>query len=110
MLSRNFRLKKEIDFRRIYRKGRRIRGYFFDITYLKNNINTRYGIVVTTKSINKATKRNNAKRVLRVIIYKNKRNWPENVDLIIKIKKEINPKQKKNAEAELISAFKKINV
>lgn len=109
MLSRNFRLKKETDFRRIYRKGRRIRGYFFDITYLENNKNTRFGIVVTTKSINKAIKRNSAKRVLRVIIYKNKKDWPGNIDLIIKIKKEISPNLLKNAEAELVYSLKKIN-
>lgn len=109
MLPIKFRLKKETDFRRTYRKGRRIRGYFFDITYLENNKNTRFGIVVTTRSINKATKRNSAKRVLRGIIYKNKKDWPVNIDLIIKIKKEISPNQLKNAEAELVSSLKKIN-
>jgi ribonuclease P protein component len=109
MLSRNFRLKKETDFRRIYRKGGRMRGYFFDITYLENNQNTRFGIVVTTKSINRATKRNSAKRVLRGMIYKNKKDWPRNMDLVIKIKNGIHPGQSEKAEVELVSSLKKIN-
>ncbi|MCX6811284.1 MAG: ribonuclease P protein component [Candidatus Berkelbacteria bacterium] len=108
MLSRNFRLKKETDFRRIYQKGKRIRGFFFDITYLENQNNTRFGIVVTTRSINKATKRNFAKRILRDIIYKNKNLWPEKKDLIIKIKKEINQDRTKKIEEEFITLLKKI--
>jgi len=108
MLGRKFRLKKESDFKRVYRRGRRERGLFFDFTFLRNYQGLRFGIVTTTATIKKAVKRNLAKRVLRGMLIKNQDLWPKNCDLIIKIKKELEPK--KEAEAELISYFKRLNV
>jgi ribonuclease P protein component len=109
MLPRNYRLKKEADFRRVYRQGRRMRGCFFDLVYLASNQNTRFGIVVTAKSIKKATKRNRAKRILRSLICQNRDIWPERKDLVIKIKKEISPAESESVALELVPWFKRIN-
>lgn len=108
MLSRNYRLKKEIDFKRVYHRGKYIRGFFFDISYLQNYGHSRFGIVVTTKSINKANKRNRAKRILHNLIAKNQNLWPKNVDIIVKIKKEIEKEKRKEAESELKSLLGRI--
>lgn len=101
MLSRRFRLKKESDFRRIYRRGRRIGGIFFAITYLENRGGNRFGIVATTKTIKKASQRNLAKRLSRGFILRAKNVWPANKDLVIKIKKEISAPEKMRAQEEI---------
>lgn len=108
MLKRNFRLKKESDFKRIYRNGKKIHGIFFDIIYLQNKDRNRFGVTVTTKTINKATKRNQIKRLLHGFILKSKNFWPENHDIIIKIKKEIQSSEKTKAQNEIKTLFRKI--
>jgi len=108
MLSPKYRLKKEMDFKRIYRKGKINRGFFFDCLYLKSDKEPRFGIITTTKSINKAVKRNKAKRQVRGLIRKNKKDWPKNNDIIIKIKKIITNQELTQAETELQNIFKTI--
>lgn len=108
MLPPNFRLKKAVDFRRVYRRGRHSRGFFFDTAYLisARECPTRFGIVTTTKLIGRATKRNLAKRILRGLIIKERENWPPRADIIVKIKKEL--KDKKRAADELNEILKRI--
>lgn len=108
MLSRHFRLKKESDFRRIYRRGKQASGIFFALTYLENRGGNRFGIVATTKTIKKASQRNLAKRILRGFILRMKDSWPLHKDVIIKLKKEITTREKPRAEEELKSIFKRI--
>ncbi|TSC92082.1 MAG: hypothetical protein CEN92_152 [Candidatus Berkelbacteria bacterium Licking1014_96] len=108
MLPLNFRLKKAVDFRRVYRRGRHSRGFFFDIAYLIKTPEqpTRFGVVTTTKLIGRATKRNLAKRILRGLLIKNQNNWPPRADIIIKIKREL--EDKKRAAEELDEILKRI--
>ncbi|MBU2595717.1 ribonuclease P protein component [Patescibacteria group bacterium] len=106
MLPSNSRLKKEADFKRIYYRGSRRAGHFFDFFYLGSFKETRFGIVVTTKSIKKASQRNSAKRILRGFLLDNQGLWPKKTDIIIKIKGEI--KNKEEAKQELKDILKKI--
>lgn len=99
MLPLKFRLKKERDFKRVYRRGRRRGGFFFAISYLNNFALTRFGIVASAKAIKKATRRNLAKRMVRAMLWRHQTFWPKNLDLIINIRREI--KEKEKAEAEL---------
>lgn len=99
MLPLKFRLKKERDFKRVYRRGRRKGGFFFAVSYLNNFSGTRFGIVASAKAIKKAVKRNLAKRMVRGLLWRHQTLWPKNLDVIINIKQEI--KEKKQAEAEL---------
>jgi len=90
MLPPIFRLKKEIDFKRIYRKGRRAGCSYFKVSYLPNfKNNSRFGVVAAAKTIKKAVRRNLAKRILRRLLWQEKDSWPKGVDLIIKINREI---------------------
>jgi len=106
MLPISHRLKKETDFKRIYYRGRRRAGNFFDFFYLKNFKGTRFGIVVTIKAIKKASQRNLAKRRVRGFLLEDQELWPKKTDIIIKIKKEI--KNKEEARQELGDNLKKI--
>lgn len=108
MLPLDFRLKKAVDFRRVYRRGRHSRGFFFDVAYLilARERPARFGIVTTTKLIGRAAKRNLAKRILRGLLIKDQKNWPPRADIIIKIKKELT--DKKRAADELDEILKRI--
>lgn len=110
MLPPNCRLKKAVDFRRVYRRGRYSRGFFFDVVYLisAREQSTRFGIVTTTKLIGRATKRNLAKRILRGLLIKDQKNWPPRADIIIKIKRELADKKRAAIElAEILTRIKK---
>jgi ribonuclease P protein component len=59
MLSKIYRIKKENEFKKIYRFGLKQKASFFIIRYLENNLSySRFGIVIPAKAIKKAVKRN----------------------------------------------------
>lgn len=63
MLTKALRLKKENDFRAIYRHGRTIKGDFIDLRFVRNKVNScRFGFVVSLSVSKKATLRNKIKR------------------------------------------------
>lgn len=85
--SKKFRIKKKLDFERLYNKGKKLFSYFYVIVYDKNNYQyPRLGISVS-KKVGKAYKRNYEKRLIRnffkeqkyllgyydIIVIKNKR-------------------------------------
>jgi ribonuclease P protein component len=72
MLSSKNKLKKKNDFDRITKRGKAFSGNFFVMKVLKNNTKeTRFGFVVSRKTLKKAVERNKIKRRLRSIL-KNK--------------------------------------
>lgn len=65
MLKRKFRLTENYDFQRVKKRGQRIYGPFFSLSWLNNNLGySRFGFIATTK-IGKAVKRHRAVRLLR---------------------------------------------
>jgi ribonuclease P protein component len=63
MLARPLRLKKENDFRAIYRRGRAIKGDFIDLRFARNNTGgCRFGFIVGLNVSKKATLRNKIRR------------------------------------------------
>ena len=63
MLPRQYRLRKDRDFQKIWKRGQSYRTKFFRFKILKNNlIISRFGIVVGTKVSKKTTIRNQTKR------------------------------------------------
>ncbi|MDP3093838.1 MAG: ribonuclease P protein component [bacterium] len=66
MLPRLYRLKKESDFDRLFKKGMVKSGEFLTIRFIDNGRGTsRFGFVVGSKSFKKASLRNKLKRKLR---------------------------------------------
>jgi len=63
MLARENRLKKDSDFRKVFKSGKVIRSDLFIMRFVENNIEkTRFGFIIGLKFSKKATLRNRAKR------------------------------------------------
>lgn len=87
MLSKIHRLKKEKEFKTIYRKGMVSDGDFLYLRWLKNEYNySRFGIVISAK-IAKANKRVVLKRKISEILRTNLDNIKIGFDLVFIVKK-----------------------
>lgn len=65
MLPKKQRLKKELDFKRVFRKGIIVRGILMDLRIIKNELGARrFGFVVSLKAAGKAVTRNRIRRYL----------------------------------------------
>jgi len=84
MLPRKYRLKKNKDFERVYKKGKGFRQDFLFLKALANNLaNSRIGIVTGKKISKKATERNLIKRRLREAVRKRIPKIKNQLDIII---------------------------
>ena len=62
------RLKSSEDFKNVFKNGKTSENQFFRIKFLKNRKNfSRFGFIISTKLLKKATARNFLKRRLRMI-------------------------------------------
>ena len=80
MLPRENRLKKEEDFKKIFKKGRGFTNNLFVLKIVKNNLDiSRFAFVISKKISKKATIRNRIKRrldnVIRADLPKIKKGW-----------------------------------
>ncbi len=83
--SRDERLRKRAKFLEVYRLGEKVRGRYFFLYFLRNNLPySRLGITVTRK-LGKTVKRNRIKRRLREIYRKNKKLVLPPCDLVINV-------------------------
>ncbi len=88
MLSRKNRLVKEKDYKNLYRRSPKIKGKFVSLRYLKNNLDvSRFGFIVSNKTVPKATDRNLFKRKFRVIIGEELNRIKPGFDVIIKLER-----------------------
>jgi len=79
-LPRENRLKKEEDFKKVFKKGRGFTNNLFVLKIVKNNLDiSRFAFVISKKISKKATVRNRIKRrldnVIRVDLPKIKKGW-----------------------------------
>jgi len=80
MLPRENRLKKEEDFKKVFKKGRGFTNDLFVLKVIKNNLDiSRFAFVISKKISKKATIRNRIKRrldnVIRADLPKIKKGW-----------------------------------
>ena len=80
MLPRENRLKKEEDFKKVFKKGRGFTNDLLVLKVIKNNLDiSRFAFVISKKISKKATVRNRIKRrldnVIRVDLPKIKKGW-----------------------------------
>lgn len=84
MLKKKYRLRKTKDFERVYKKGKGAKVGFLAIKFTENNLeNSRFGIIVSRKVANKATRRNKIKRRIREAIRKHLEEIKPGYDIII---------------------------
>ena len=83
------RIRNKKDFSEIYKKGRRLKGRYFVLVFVPNELNySRLGVVVS-KKVGQATVRNRVKRRFRELFRRNKALLPGNFDLVFVARPEI---------------------
>lgn len=89
MLPTSYRLKRDADFKLIYKNGRRIQNQLLRLVFLPTNHNTkRFAFVVAKKDLPKASSRNRVKRILRAAVYENLNKLKSGYDVIIQARTE----------------------
>ncbi len=69
MLSKANRLRKNKDFERVLKQGKTLKGQFVILKYLYQGLSvSRFGFIISNKTIPKAVLRNHYRRQLRAII------------------------------------------
>lgn len=111
MLARQYKLKKDNDFKRVFGKGKYCQGDFIRLKYSENNLDSsRLAIIVSAKVVKKAVERNAIKRRMEEILRLNWQNIKQGFDIILLIQSEIKGKDYSEIEAEIISLFKRIKL
>lgn len=86
--SKQDHILKTGDFRRVYNRGSSSRKSGVALFCLINNLDrTRIGLSISSKYIKLATARNRAKRLLREVYRKNRKNLKAGFDMVVTIKK-----------------------
>jgi len=108
MLSRKYKLKKDNDFKKVFKDGRYQQKDFIKIKFLKNNLEiNRFSFIVGLKISKKAVQRNKIKRRLEEVIRLNFKQIITGFDIIIFTDKEIIEKEYIEIEENLIYLLKK---
>jgi ribonuclease P protein component len=107
MLPKKYKLKKDKDFKRIFRKGKEYQGNFLKIKLLKNDLQVnRFAIVIGVKISKKAVQRNLIKRRIEETIHANLNNFQNGWDMIILPQREILDKNYQEIKESLMELLK----
>jgi len=108
VLPKENRLKKSVDFDKIYKKGQFFGTKLINFKYLENNLPvTRVGFVVGTKVAKSAAKRNLLKRRMREVIRPNLEKLKAGYDIVILAKLGAAEMKFEDVERDLVFALKK---
>ena len=108
MLSREYKLKKDNDFKKVFKQGRYYQEDFIRVRVLKNDLEVnRFGFIIGLKISKKSTQRNKIKRKLEEIIRLNLKQIKFGFDMVILVSPEIIEKNYQEIEKTLINLFKK---
>jgi len=108
MLSRKYKLKRDNDFRKVFKQGRYYHGNFIRIKILKNELDvSRFGFIVGLKISKKATERNKIRRRLEQAVRLNLNQIKDGFDVVVLAEKEIKEKEYLSIEEVLLNLFQK---
>ncbi len=110
MLSRKYKLKKDNDFKKVFKQGKNYQQEFIKIKVLKNNLTiSRFGFIVGLKISKKAIQRNEIKRRLEEIVRLKLpiSSLKPGFDIVVMVGPEIIEKNYQEIEKTLINLFKK---
>ena len=111
MLKKQFRVTKEKDFQKVYKKGLFNNGKYLKINLLSNRRDlSRIAVVVSKKTEKKATKRNKVKRIVREAVKEIYLNLSDGYDIILNVKKEALEASKEDIKKDLLETLKKLRV
>ncbi|MFW6130438.1 MAG: ribonuclease P protein component [Atribacterota bacterium] len=109
MLPRKNRLKKNNDFRSVFKNGNTVNGELFFLKLKRNNLGiNRFGFVIGTQISKKATVRNKIKRRLTEAIKQNLDKVKSGFDIIIIAKPKVIDKNYSEIKQRIDNLFKQI--
>jgi len=110
MLPRKYKLKKDNDFKKVFKHGKNHQQEFIKIKILKNDSDyNRFGFIVGLKISKKAVERNRIKRRLEEIVRLKLKQIRPGFDIVVLVNQEITEKNYQAMEKTLVSLFKKVN-
>ena len=111
MLLKKYKLKKDNDFKKVFKSGKYEQKDFIKIKFLKNNLDiSRFSFIVGLKISKKAVQRNKIKRRLEEIIRLNFKQINTGFDILVFVDKEIMEKEYIEIKEVLIYLFKKSRI
>ncbi len=111
MLSREYKLKRDNDFKKVFKQGGYDRISFIGVKFLKSNLKfNRFAFVIGLKISKKAVLRNKIRRQLEEIVRLNFDHIEIGFDVVVLVEKEIINKNYQEIEKEIINLFKKIKL
>ena len=111
MLPRKYKLKKDNDFKKVFKQRGNNQQEFIKIKILKNDLTySRFGFIVGLKISKKAVERNRIKRRLEEIVRLKLKQIRPGFDIVVLVNQEITKKNYQAIEKTLISLFRKANL
>ncbi|MEA2113061.1 MAG: ribonuclease P protein component [Patescibacteria group bacterium] len=108
MLPKEYKLKRENDFKAVFNKGRYYQVGFIKLKIFKNNFKkNRFGCSIGLKVSKKATQRNKIKRRIEEVIRLNTDRLTQGFDIVIMVDSQITEKNYGQIKEELVNLFKK---
>lgn len=107
MLKKEWRIRRNKDFRRIYRAGKAVPGKYLVVFKRENGISiTRFGFSIS-KKFGKAVVRNRRKRILREICRKHMDNIRKGYDIVVVSRAGNEDLKFKDLEKDLLKIFER---
>ena len=111
MLPRKYKLKKDNDFKKVFKQGKNYQGDFIKIKVLKNDLEfSRFGLIVGLKISKKAIERNRIRRRLEEIVRLKLKQIKPGFDIVVLVNQEITEKNYQAIEKTSINLFRKANL
>lgn len=109
MIPKEYKLKKENDFKKVFNKGKYYQSGLVSLKILKNNLQkNRFACAVGLKVSKKATQRNKIKRRIEEIIRTDLGELKQGFDIVIMVNPKIVEKDYSEIKKELINLFEKV--
>lgn len=107
MLPKKYRISKDKEYKKIFRRSKKVDTENFVFRVAKNNLNvSRFGFVVSNKIDKRATRRNGIKRRLRTVVGENLDKIKLGFDVVILVKRPLNyPYNYKDIREELLKGL-----
>lgn len=111
MLSKEYKLKKKNDFKKVFNKGRYYQQGFIKLKFAKNNLKkSRFGFIVGLKVSKKAVERNRIKRRLEETTRLCINELKQGFDVAVMVDPIIKEKKYGEIKEELMGAYKKSKI
>lgn len=111
MLPRKYKLKKDNDFKKVFKGGQYFQKDFIKIRLLKNNLKiSRFAFIVGLKISKKAPQRNKIRRQLEELIHLKLNQIKQGFDMVIMVNPEIIEKNYQEIEKTLFFLLNKANI